>query len=245
MSATGAHARSERTQLYWQSRAWRLIRKTVPRGSSIGSTFYLIPVGLTATWIIAVFFGMSLLFLMPRSAQLASSSSPESTSSSAASAETSRSIQSTSSPEQLSAAPAPRLPLSGSPQQPGDGAAPQLGGPSGQNPALLGLSVMPAEPTAAHAVNAGRDQAASVEPAIAFAPIGDKASKPSPEHRAHMATGPRSPAQPHASSRRRPGQKPASSLTPPTLTPRTLTPPTHPPLQAIQDVLQKHSRVVR
>jgi hypothetical protein len=151
MSATGAHAQSERTQLYWQSRAWRLIRKTVPLGSSIGSTFYLIPVGLTATWIIAVFFGMSLLFLMPRSAQLASSSSPESTSSGAASAETSRSIQSTSSPEQLSAAPAPRLPLSGSPQQPGDGAAPQLGGPSGQNPALLGLSVMPAEPTAAHA----------------------------------------------------------------------------------------------
>jgi len=37
----------------------------------MGSLFYLISVGLIASWIIAVFFGFGLFFLMPRSAKLA------------------------------------------------------------------------------------------------------------------------------------------------------------------------------
>ena len=71
MSATGADPRSERTPLRRESRTWGLIRRTLPRGRSLGSLFYLISVGLIASWIIAVFFGFGLFFLMPRSAKLA------------------------------------------------------------------------------------------------------------------------------------------------------------------------------
>src|SRR5437763_8751301 len=80
MSATGADPRSERTPLRRESRTWGLIRRTLPRGRSMGSLLYLISVGLIASWIIAVFFGFGLFFLMPRSAKLAFGLSPGGTS---------------------------------------------------------------------------------------------------------------------------------------------------------------------
>jgi len=69
MSATGTDPQPERTRLRRESRIWRLIRRTVPLGKSIGPLSYLISVGLIATWIIVVFFGAGLAFLIHRSAR--------------------------------------------------------------------------------------------------------------------------------------------------------------------------------
>src|SRR5438477_2743022 len=80
MSASGADPQSESERLRRERRIWGLIRRTLPLGRSIGSVFYLISVGLIAGWIIAVFFGVSIFSLMPRSARLASGLSPGGTS---------------------------------------------------------------------------------------------------------------------------------------------------------------------
>src|SRR5215471_19011524 len=74
MSATGADPQSQRA-LPRESQTWRLVRRALPLGRSIGSLGYLISVGVVACWIIAVFFGASLFFLMPRSAKLVTGSS--------------------------------------------------------------------------------------------------------------------------------------------------------------------------
>src|SRR5947207_155307 len=95
MSATGADPQPERTPFPRESRTWRLIRRTRPLGRSIGSLFYLISIGFIATWIIGVFFGAGLFFLMPRSAKLAPGSSPGTTDFNASSAETPWLVRST------------------------------------------------------------------------------------------------------------------------------------------------------
>src|ERR1700730_1664398 len=80
MSATGADPQAERPRLRRESRTWGLIRRTLPLGKSIGSLAYLTSVGLIASWIIVVFFGVGLFFLMPRSAKVESGLSPGGTS---------------------------------------------------------------------------------------------------------------------------------------------------------------------
>src|SRR5690242_9152849 len=106
MSATGADPQSERTRFRGESRSWGLIRRTLLLGRSIGSLSYLISVGLIASWIIAVFFGVSLFSLMPRSAKLESGLNSGGTSVDASSAETPRLMQSTSRLDRLSSPPA-------------------------------------------------------------------------------------------------------------------------------------------
>src|SRR5947209_921086 len=96
MSSTGADHQSERASLRRESRIWGLIRRTLPLGRSIGSMFYLISVGVIAGWVVAVFFGIGLFFLMPRPAKLASGLSPGATSFDASFAETPWLKQSTS-----------------------------------------------------------------------------------------------------------------------------------------------------
>ena len=118
MSATGADPQSERTRLRRGSRTWGLIRRTLPLGRSIGSLFYLISIGLIASWIIAVFFGVSFYFLMPRSAKLEPGLSPSGTNLDASSAETPSLMQSTSRLDRLSTPPPPEPP-----QPMGDAAA--------------------------------------------------------------------------------------------------------------------------
>src|SRR5438477_11332597 len=102
MSATGADPQSESERRRRESRTWGLIRRTLPLGRSLGSLFYLISVGLIAGWVIAVFFGVGLFFLMPRSAKLASGLSPAVTSFDASSPDTPVLMQSTSRLDQLS-----------------------------------------------------------------------------------------------------------------------------------------------
>src|SRR5947209_11087263 len=105
MSATSADPQAERTPLRQESRTWGLIRPTLPLGRSMGSLLHLISMGLTAGWIISVFFGVSLFFLMPRQANLASGLSPGATSFNASSAETPRLTQSTTRLDPLSSQP--------------------------------------------------------------------------------------------------------------------------------------------
>jgi hypothetical protein len=104
MSATDADPQSERA-LPREGQAWRLIRRILPVGRSIGSLAYLVSVGLTASWIIVVFFGASLFFLIPRSAKLATDSSPGGDHFDAFSAEIPWLIQSTSKLDRLSNLP--------------------------------------------------------------------------------------------------------------------------------------------
>jgi hypothetical protein len=70
MSATGSDPQVEHTRLRGENRTWGLIRRTLRLGRSMGSVFYLVSVGLIAGWIVAVFFGVGLFFLVPRSAKL-------------------------------------------------------------------------------------------------------------------------------------------------------------------------------
>jgi hypothetical protein len=57
-------------------------------GKSIGPLFYLVAVGITAAWIVGVFFGLGLFFLTPRSERLVYGWGIESNSSSLSMAET-------------------------------------------------------------------------------------------------------------------------------------------------------------
>src|SRR5262249_38856116 len=59
MFTTRPDPQSERT-LRRESPIWRLIRRALPFGRSMSSLLHLIWVGLAATWVVAVFFGLSL-----------------------------------------------------------------------------------------------------------------------------------------------------------------------------------------
>src|SRR5438105_10474035 len=103
MSAMGADPRSERT-LRRESQTWGLIRRILPFGRPIGSLVYQVTIGLIATWTIAVFFGVSLFFLMPRSVKLATGSSQGGDRLNASSADMPWLMQSTSTLDRLSSA---------------------------------------------------------------------------------------------------------------------------------------------
>jgi hypothetical protein len=156
MSATGAGPQSERT-LRRESETWRLIRRILPFGRSIGSLVYLVTIGLIATWTVAVFFGVSLFFLMPRSATLATASSPGADRLDASSADMPWLMQSTSRLDQLSASP-PFEPSRPS----GDGAmaknAPAVV-PTSRHTADIKSRSMPSDPTTAHIVEEPQGQA--------------------------------------------------------------------------------------
>src|SRR5260370_25576235 len=149
MSATGADPQSEGTRLRGGSRTWGLIRRTLPLGRSIGSLSYLMPVGLIASWSIAVFFGVSLFFLMPRSAKLASGMSSGDTRFDDSSAKAPWLMQSTSRLDRLSSPSTPE------PAQPTSNAAADKGRPvvvpSSPTTASIDPSRSPAQATIAHA----------------------------------------------------------------------------------------------
>src|SRR5271167_3740019 len=146
MSATGADHQAERTQLREESRTWGLIRRTLPLGRSIGSLFYLISVGVIASWIVAVFFGVGLFFLMPRSAKLEPGLRPAGTSFDTSSAQTPSLTQSTSRLDRFSSPPPPEAPQ-----------------PMGDDAVKANPHQMPAEATIAHAAGEPAGQPLTVE----------------------------------------------------------------------------------
>ncbi len=235
MSATGADPQTERTRLHGESRTWGLIRRTLPLGRSMGSLFYLISVVLIASWIIAVFFGVGLFFLMPRSAQLASDLSPGGASFDASSsAEAPWLKQSTSRVDRLSGPPPPEPP-----QPVGDAAADKgrpVIVPGSPITAYVNPPSAPSEATIAHATDEPPGQALTVEPGTISATTGEAAPTPVPPSQLSTAPEPRGASQSrHSQSARKPVERRPSSA-------RTAQP--HAPVSAIQDVLHKHSRLL-
>jgi hypothetical protein len=230
MSATGTDPQSERA-LPRESQTWRLVRRSLSLGKSIGSLGYLISVGLIGCWVIAVFFGASLFFLMPRSAKLAAGSSAGGGDRFDPSSEQMPWLfQSTSRLYRL-AAPPPfesGQPMGGTALV-NDGA---IVGPNSRNPAEADQTSIRAEPTSPRSIDEPPNQALSVSSAFE-----EPSPAPPPENRPAAAAGlsaavhaPRS-----ETPRTKHSQKAATNKTP----------VTHPPLQAIQDVLQKHAGLLK
>ena len=227
MSATRADPQAERTQLREESRTWGLIRRTLPLGRSIGSLFYLISVGLIASWIVAVFFGVGLFFLMPRSAKLEPGLRPAGTSFDASSAQTPSLTQSTSRLDRFSDLPPPERPQ-----------------PMGDDAAKVNPHQMPAAATIAHpaeeppepAPGLNRGQPLTVELGAISAATGEAAPMPAPQSQLPAAPKPRGASQSSHSPSRKPPQRRASNT-------RRAQP--HAAVSAIEDVLQKHSGLLK
>jgi hypothetical protein len=235
MSATGADPQTERTPLRRESRTWGLIRRTLPLGRSMGSLFYLISVGLIAGWIVAVFFGAGLFFLMPRSAKLVSGLSPGGTSLDASFAETPWLLQSTSRLDRLSGLPPPQPP-----RAIGDAAADKSRPvivPRSRVTANVNPPPAPPEATITHTIDAPPGQALTVELGTISAATGEAAPTPAPQSQLSTAPQPRSASLSSRSpSPRKPLERRPSN---------TRTAQSHAPVKAIEDVLQKHSHLLK
>src|SRR5438552_965817 len=232
MSPTGADPRSERTPLRRESRTWGLIRRTLPRGRSMGSLFYLISVGLIASWIIAVFFGFGLFFLMPRSAKLAFGLIPGGTSFDARLPLTQ---QPTSRLDPLSDLPPP------APAHPMGDAATDKGRPAVAPPSPITAKLNPlpasAEKTIAHIIDEPPGQALTVELGTISAATGEAAPPSTPPSRLSSAPEPRGALQSsHSPSSRKPLERRPSNARPEQ---------PHAAVSAIQEVIQKHSRLLK
>jgi hypothetical protein len=230
MSATGADPQSERTPLRRESRTWGLIRRTLPLGRSMGSLFYLISIGLIASWIIAVFFGVGLFFLMPRSAKLASGLSPGGTSFDASLWLT----QSTSRLDRLSDPPP-----AGPAQPMGDAAADKgrpVVAPGSPITANVNPQPGPAKATIAHTIDEPPGHALTVELGTISAASGE--AGPMPALQSQLSTAPepaRASQPPRSPSSRKPLER----------RPPTTRKAQHAPVNAIEDVRQKHSRLLK
>lgn len=235
MSATGADPQSERTRFRAGSRIWGLVRRTLPLGRSIGSPLYLISIGLIASWIIAVFFGVSFYFLMPGSGKLGPGPNPDSARFDDSPAETPWLTQSTRRLDRLSS-PSPPEP----PSPVGDAAADKgrpILAPGSPITADVKPNPRPAEGTTAHTIDEPAAQALSVELGTISAAVGEPAPVPSPQNQLSTAPEPRgaSPSSHSRSSRKPLARRPSNT--------RTAQP--HAPVNAIEDVLQRHSRLLR
>jgi hypothetical protein len=228
MSATGADPQAERPRLRGESRTWGLIRRTLPLGKSIGSLAYLTSVGLIASWIIVVFFGVGLFSLMPRSAKLESGLSPGGTSFDASLWLT----QSTSRLDRLSDPPPAAQPM-------GDAAADKgrpVVAPGSPITATVNPQPAPAKPTIAHTIDEPPGHALTVELGTISAASGEAGPMPAPQ--SQLSTAPEPP-RGSQSSRSPSSRKPLERRPPTTRKAR------HAPVSAIEDVLQKHSRLLK
>jgi hypothetical protein len=173
------------------------------------------------------FFGLSLFFIMPRSAKLTSGSSPESTNSVVPTALTPWPLEPTSEIDRLSD-------LASLPQPMGEVAA-EKGGivtpPASGNTPDLDPGAESARPVIARAADEPQAQPPLMGLGATSGAIGGPASAPLPEDPTPAAAGPARPRAPHpATHRKRTGREAA---------------PPHPPLQAIHDLFQKHSHLFK
>ncbi len=198
------------------TRTWGLIRRTLALGRSIASLFYLLSFGLIAGWIIAVFFGVGLFFLMPRSVKLEPGLSPAGASFNAWSAQTTSLTQSTSRLDRFSS------------QQP----QPMADAAGDVRPRQK-----PAEATVAHTADEPLGQALTVELGTISAATGNAAAIPAPQSQLSTEPEPRSASHSsHSPSARKPLERGTS---------KTRTAQPHAAVSAIQDVLHKHSRLLK
>jgi hypothetical protein len=197
----------------------------------MGSLFYLISVGLIASWIIAVFFGYGLFFLVPRTAKLASGLSPGGTSFEAS---LPLAQQPTSRLDRLSDLPFP------APAHPvGDAAADKgrLVAPASPITAKVNPLPAPAEKTIGRIIDEPPGQALTVELGTMSAATGEAVPPPAPPPRLSPALEPRGASQSsHSPSSRKPLERRPSNAR---------TAQRHAPVSAIQDVLHKHARLLK
>ena len=226
MSATGADPQAGHTRLRGENRTWGLIRRTLRLGRSIGSVFYLVSVGLIAGWIVAVFFGVGLFFLVPRSAKLEPGLSPAGGGFDGLSAQTPWLTQSTSRLDRLSSRPPPEPPQ-----------------PMGNDAGNANPHQKPAEVTIAHTGDEPPREALRAEVSPSSAATGEAAPTPAPQSQLSAAPKPRRGASQSSYS---PSPSPSPSRKPPERRPsNTRRAQPHAAVSAIEDVLQKHSGLLK
>lgn len=228
MTATAASSGPAR--LGRTGRTHRILRRTRALGKSIGPLFYLGSVGIIAVWIIGVFFGVGLFFLTPRSERLDAGRGVESNRSSVSMAESPWLIEALSRLDQLLPGQSPEpVPLVGytADAVPADGNQP-VDAPLKESG--LDLERQPAPPAEVGTANA------AVEPAPAAVAEPTPMAAP-PSQAPGEATGaPNTPPRPHSGSHRAQHQE---------RTANTRLPQSHAPVQAIQELLQKHSGLLK
>jgi hypothetical protein len=182
--------------------------------------FYLVSVGLIAGWIVAVFFGVGLFFLVPRSAKLEPGLGPAGGGFDGLSAQTPWLTQSTSRLDRLSSPPPPEPPQ-----------------PIGDDAGNANPHQGPAEATIAHTVDESPREALSVEVNPISAATGEAVPAPAPQSQLSASPKPRGGASQssHSHSRKPSERRPSNT--------RRAQP--HASVSAIEDVLQKHSGLLK
>jgi hypothetical protein len=225
MSVVGPGRSSVFARLHKGRRTQTSTRKTFTLGKSLSPILYLISIGLIATWIIGVFFGTGLFFLTP----------PERPGSHLAVGRTDIGVFSTESPWLLEAM------IRLDPLFPEPFAKPvQLAGNKAQT-GFADRDRTVSVPGGQSAVEIDRQGTALAAPELEggalFVDPGELARVSPPQNRSSASTSLQSGAEsPHPASSRKRHQRPLTDT-------RTLH--THAPVRAIQDVLQKHSRLVK
>jgi hypothetical protein len=186
----------------------------------MGSVFYLVSVGLIAGWIVAVFFGVGLFFLVPRSAKLVPGLGPAGAGVDGLLAQTPWLAQSTSRLDRLSGLPPPE------PSQP-------MGANAGNAIPHQG----PAEATIAHPADESPREPLRLGVSPIPAATGEAAPTPAPQSQLSASPKPRRGA---SQSSHAPSHKPSER--PPSNTRRAQP---HAAVSAIEGVLQKHSRLLK
>jgi hypothetical protein len=225
MSVVGPDRSSVFARLHKGRRTQTSTRKTFTLGKSLSPILYLISIGLIATWIIGVFFGAGFFFLML----------PQRPVSHLAVGRTDTGVFSTEIPWLLEAMirrdPLFPEPFAKSAQLAGDKARTEFADrdrtvstPGGQS-----------------AVEIDRQGTALAAPELEggalFVDPGELARVSPPQNRSSASTSlPSAAESPHSASSRKRHQRPSTD---------TRTPQTHAPVQAIRDVLQKHTRPVK
>jgi hypothetical protein len=177
-----------------------------------------------------VFFGVGLFSLMPRSAKLASGLSPGGTSFDASLWLT----QSTSRLDRLSDPPP-----AGPAQPMGDAAADRgrpVVAPGSPITATVNPQSAPAKATIAHTIDEPPGHALTVELGTISAASGEAGPMPAPQSQLSTAPEPQ---------RASPSSRSPSSRKPLERRPPTTRKAQHAPVSAIEDVLQKHSRLLK
>jgi hypothetical protein len=202
-----------------------IIRKTLALAKSLGPSLYLVSVGLIAIWVIGVFFGAGFLFLMnPHAKNAAAQLGVGSAHLNASSAETSWMLLSTTGVNELSV-PATEEPLANQSRI--------MAAPDDRTTVFQELQL-------AARVELLADQNITQPDGIRLGGRGDGTASSVLDERLPGSVVLIEPAEAVGLSTGTPSQRPNQLRSA-----GGRKPPVHPPVQAIQDLLQKHSGLLK
>jgi hypothetical protein len=242
MFATGADHPSEPATLGTGRPIPTIVRGVLARRKSMSALLYMISAGLIATWIIGVFFGLGFFLLTHETRRTVSDTNV--IDQPVPSSETPRSVQNAARrPTDLPVRSDQPVPATSGkpPSSPGKEAGSSLGNSDRSGPGRQDQNAIANPPPQLTApeperVQTGIDRdkgppAVDIGPTLGF--LGDAATAPVPRSPSSGVIEQRR-ASPHATeSHKRRHQSPARRA------------PAHPPVQAIQDVLHKHARLLK